>query len=326
MIEYYCFDCGTKKTETIEPLGHSIITEKAIPATCEETGLTAKSYCTRCGTVFSAQEVIPEIGHIWADGAVIKEATCTENGIIVFSCTNEGCDKTREEPIYSKGHSITIDDKVSSTCEKDGLTEGSHCSVCGMIIIEQETICSIGHNWDNGVVIKEPTCKETGVKRYTCLSCDSTFEEEIEKEDHIIEYISELPASCTVDGLTEGSRCSVCGEIIIHQTVITPAFGHSWEDAEITKEATCQTEGRKVVKCSVCGEEKEEVIARLAHRIVIDPAVEATTTSTGLTAGTHCSVCGEVINAQQIIPKLAESVDTPDSNKDPYGSNVTPSI
>ncbi len=43
-----------------------------------------------------------------------------------------------------------------------------------------------------------------------------------------------------------------------------------------------------------------------AHTIVVDPAVAATETSTGLTEGSHCSVCGDVIIAQEIIPTLAK--------------------
>ena len=41
-----------------------------------------------------------------------------------------------------------------------------------------------------------------------------------------------------------------------------------------------------------------------AHTIVVDPAVAATETSTGLTEGSHCSVCGEVIVKQEVTPTL----------------------
>lgn len=40
------------------------------------------------------------------------------------------------------------------------------------------------------------------------------------------------------------------------------------------------------------------------HTPVEDAAVAATYTKTGLTAGSHCSVCGEVLTAQQVVPKL----------------------
>lgn len=43
------------------------------------------------------------------------------------------------------------------------------------------------------------------------------------------------------------------------------------------------------------------------HTVVIDPAVEATCTKTGLTEGKHCSVCNEVIVAQKVVPKKAHS-------------------
>ena len=78
---------------------------------------------------------------------------------------------------------------------------------------------------------------------------------------------------------------------------------------------TCQKEGHEAYyKCSICGkifkdflgtiEAKEEdlVIAKLEHTVVIDPAVAPTNTSEGKTEGSHCSVCGETIVAQQTIP------------------------
>ena len=40
------------------------------------------------------------------------------------------------------------------------------------------------------------------------------------------------------------------------------------------------------------------------HTVVIDPEKPATFEETGLTEGSHCSVCGEVIKAQEVIPVL----------------------
>ena len=39
-----------------------------------------------------------------------------------------------------------------------------------------------------------------------------------------------------------------------------------------------------------------------SHEILIDPAIEATCTREGLTEGKHCSLCGEVFVAQEVVP------------------------
>lgn len=41
-----------------------------------------------------------------------------------------------------------------------------------------------------------------------------------------------------------------------------------------------------------------------AHTEVIDAAVAPTEDATGLTEGSHCSVCGTVLKAQEVVPKL----------------------
>ena len=41
--------------------------------------------------------------------------------------------------------------------------------------------------------------------------------------------------------------------------------------------------------------------------MAVDPAVEPTCTSSGLTQGSHCSACGEVLVAQRVVPALGHS-------------------
>ena len=65
-----------------------------------------------------------------------------------------------------------------------------------------------------------------------------------------------------------------------------------------------------------------QVLAQAAdicdHVIVIDATVPATCTSTGLSEGSHCSVCGEVIKAQTVLEKLPHSLVQNDGKKPTY--------
>lgn len=74
---------------------------------------------------------------------------------------------------------------VAPTCTKTGLTEGSKCEVCETVLKEQEEVKALGHDWDEGKVTKEPTCKEKGIKLFTCKRDPKhTKEVELAKIDH----------------------------------------------------------------------------------------------------------------------------------------------
>ena len=50
-------------------------------------------------------------------------------------------------------HTVVVDAHVDATCTKTGLTQGSHCSVCGEILVPQEVIPMTEHTYQNGVCI-----------------------------------------------------------------------------------------------------------------------------------------------------------------------------
>ena len=76
---------------------------------------------------------------------------------------------------------------------------------------------------------------------------------------------------------------------------------HEWDEGEITKEATCITNGEKTYKCSGCEKIKVDVITATGHTEVVDAAVAPTCTETGLTEGKHCDECGLTLVYQQTL-------------------------
>ena len=122
------------------------------------------------------------------------------------------------------------------------------------------------------------------------------------KAAHTVVVDAAVEATCTETGLTAGSHCSVCGEILKAQEVVK-AKGHT-EVVDAAVEATCTETGLTAGShCSVCGEvlKAQEVVKAKGHTEVADAAVEATCTTAGKTAGSHCSVCGEILKAQEVV-------------------------
>jgi hypothetical protein len=93
---------------------------------------------------------------------------------------------------------------------------------------------------------------------------------------------------------------------------VTTVKGHT-NGAWITdKEATCTEKGSKHQVCSVCSATiKTEEISAKGHAEVVDRAVGATCTDTGLTEGKHCSRCNKILVAQTTVSVKGHS----DGNK-----------
>lgn len=139
------------------------------------------------------------------------------------------------------------------------------------------------------------TCTEKAI----CSLCGRPYGEPL---GHTPEAIPGIEPTCTESGITEGSRCGVCGEILESQMPLSP-LGHSFGEWEVTTPATCTTDGESESRCATCGETHTETIKANGHREVVDTGKPATCTENGLTDGKHCSECNTIIVAQQTIQK-----------------------
>lgn len=77
--------------------------------------------------------------HEYGDFEILKNPTCTEKGQKGKICKK--CGKiTEKTDIDAAGHTPVTDPAVAPTETSDGLTEGSHCGVCGAVLTAQEVI------------------------------------------------------------------------------------------------------------------------------------------------------------------------------------------
>ncbi len=104
--------------------------------TCTEKGYTTHT-CSVCGDTYKDSET-PAKGHDYDDGVVTTEPTCTEKGVKTFTCAT--CGDSYTEEVAALGHTEVIDAAKAPTCTETGLTEGKHCSVCGVATVPQDVV------------------------------------------------------------------------------------------------------------------------------------------------------------------------------------------
>lgn len=293
----------------LKALGHSVIIDHGYDPTCVDYGLKQGKHCSVCNEVLLEQEIIPALGHT----VVIDEAvasTCVKSGLTEGKhCSCCGKTLVKQQSVPATGHTETVIEAVEPTCTENGLTEGKCCSVCGEVLIAQNVVPKRGHVYGEWNVIKQPTESEAGTKRRDCANCDA-FETDIVAElshDHskwstiVLEAVD---PTCTETGLTEGKKCSKCGEILVAQKTVT-AKGHSYKSVDV--DPTCTEKGYTRYTCD-CGDSYTDYRDALGHTEVVDASVAPTCDTPGLTAGKHCSVCGEILTPQQTVGALGHSV------------------
>ena len=154
---------------------------------------------------------------------------------------------------------ITVNCKTHTYGAYSKVNDSQHkhtCTVCGYT----ETA---NHTWNGGSVTKTATCKETGIKTYTCTACNATKTETIAKTNshNWSGYKVTKQPTCTAAG-TQTRTCSVCGET---ESQSVAAKGHSWGSYKVTKEPTCTAAGIQTRTCSVCGETESQSVPATGH-------------------------------------------------------------
>ena len=233
-------------------------------ATCE-----APKTCA-CGA--TEGEKLP---HTWT------EATCSSPKVCTF------CNATEGTALNHKW--VSADCETPATCSLCGETSGEaqghswisascdsakHCANCNMVEGEP-----LEHVWE------EATC----LTPKTCTLCQATDGPAL---GHVNETVSGFAATCTENGLTDGTVCTVCGVTTLAQQII-PAPGHTTSEWIEDLAPNCTENGSKHKECTVCGTLLDTVaLPALGHTEsdwIID--LEATCDEKG-SKHKECTVCG----------------------------------
>lgn len=129
--------------------------------------VTSEATCTEAGVITytcdcgdSYTEAVAPLGHNYTS-EITKAATETEAGVITYTCLR--CKSTYTEEIPAAGSGASEPESGGG-----GSSEPATCS----------------HTWNYGVITTAATCTTTGTKTYTCTICGTTKEETIAALGH----------------------------------------------------------------------------------------------------------------------------------------------
>lgn len=145
---------------------------------------------------------------------VTKEATCTEEGEMTYTCE---CGDSYTEAIPKKAHEYEVTVTKEPTCTEEGM-ETKVCKICGDTI--ETPIPALGHKAGEWVTEKEPTCSEEGRSVRYCTVCGEPVETMmIDKLPHTEgKWEVVKKPTLTKPGL-RAIKCTVCGEVLKEEEI-----------------------------------------------------------------------------------------------------------
>lgn len=302
-----CKNCGDREVDVLDKVDHSWELVSTTPATCT-IGEIQHYKCSVCGETKDVTLSNPLGEHSWDEGKVTKKATCTEDGEKTYTCTV--CNTTKTEVIPATGHQHKeVRNAKKATCTEDGYTGDTYCTDCNTKLESGTVINKLGHTWDNGVITKEATETEEGVKTYTCKTCGETKTEKIPVASHHWDQGTiTKKATCTENG----EKTYHCTDADCDKTYVEtiPATGHQHTEVRDKKEVTCEEDGYTGdTYCKDCGQliSKGAVVRATGHSWNSGKVTEAATCKKEGSKTYTCSICGDA--KTEAIPKKDHTWD-----------------
>ena len=309
-----CSVCGVTEDA---PRGHQYKGEGVEP-TCTTTGCMSYT-CTDCGHSYY-EDVVPALGHDWADAtctqpmtcdrcgvtqgsalghdydSVVTKPTCTASGYTTHTCTR--CDSSYTDSTTSPlGHAY-VSKVTKPTCTEGGYTTHT-CSRCGYSVTDSKK-SPLGHSWVDATCTDAQYCDRCGITGDGALGhdCDSVVTKPTCTEKGYTTHtcsrcdysytdtpVAELGHSWTAATCTDGQTCQRCG------VAGGGPLGHDYKS--VVTAPTCTQSGYTTHTCQRCGDKYiDSTVAALGHdcdKVVTPP----TCTEGGYTTNT-CKRCGTV--------------------------------
>ena len=200
----------------------------------------------------------------------VTPATCSEEGEEKYTCSV--CGYTETKTLEKVPHTPFETVAEAPTCEKDGMSAGTYCSVCKVELEEPKVLPKLEHDypdtWTNGEdgthyrvcandpthvetkkcnysqeVVTKPTCVAQGYTTHTCTDCGATktdtyvnaLEHNFEDAEYRSDHSGKHYRECTREGCTEVEE-GTCSDF-----------------EEKTTKATCDADGLLQQTCRQCG-------------------------------------------------------------------------
>ena len=285
---FTCTVCNRTKTETLAALEHNYGEPSYV---WNGTSCTAERVCSRDGSHKETETATAAV-------TVTQNKDCVSDELSTYTASFQNtafAEQTKENVVTANklGH-----DFENGTWQSDGDGHWKKCSRCDVT----DEASKAPHNWDTGVIKKQPTCTTAGEKTFTCTVCNRTKTETVSATGHSwsSEWTSDTThhwhecenANCDVTensgksgyakhsggtaNCTQQAVCTICGTAYGD----LDANGHDWGEWRVTTPATTSAAG---VETRVCKRDASHTETRDIPKLT--PAPSGGGSSSGSSGG-----------------------------------------
>jgi len=317
--------CYAVQGITFEDADDEIVAGSAVQLLAKVTTKDNNAYENKLVTFASSDENILKVDE---NGLVTGVAPGTAT---VTALASNGISASVSVKVVCENHTVVNDPEIPATCEEVGWTAGSHCSACGKVIIAQQEIPALNHQWGDPTYTWSDDNSQVTATRVCAHDV-----EHVETETVSTTTETTKAATCEAKGETTYTSAAFGNNAFTVQTVTVdniPALEHAWGEptyswstdngqvtatrvcgrdenhkeeeavgttSEVTKAAGCETLGETTYSAAFENEafapqsKTLENIPAAGHHPVLCDRIESTCTSTGTEAYYKCDACGAI--------------------------------